>query len=193
MMAERRELAMSNDAAMLERSVLAGPRLSRKAWTPCWEKLNALTWVDGFAFNSHGTSFGVRVSDPSLMSLLLERLPDDAKLTSPKTVERYFSVILGGRIEGSRARAFNLLYLDHTLFGRSHKLQEILDLFETWVNLSVAQLAPRRVFVHAGVVGWKDRAIIVPGKTFTGKSTLIAELVKLGASYYSDEFALIDK
>jgi hypothetical protein len=24
------------------------PRLSREAWTPCWENLNKLEWCDGF-------------------------------------------------------------------------------------------------------------------------------------------------
>ena len=38
--------------------------------------------------------------------------------------------------------------------------------FESVARLSVAELAPRRVFVHAGVVGWKGRAIVVPGPTF---------------------------
>jgi hypothetical protein len=184
---------MSDEVTVLERKVPAAPALSKKAWTPCWENLNELTWVESFAFTSHGVSFGVRVSDPALISLLKERLPVGAKLSSTKTVDRYFSVILGGRKEGSRIRAFHMLYLDHTMFGRSHRQEEVLDGFESWVRLSLGQLAPRRVFVHAGAVGWKGRAIVMPGRTFTGKSTLVAELIKRGATYYSDEFAPIDK
>src|SRR4029079_7212295 len=49
-----------------------------------------------------------------------------------------------------------------------------------------------RIFVHAGVVGWNGRAIVMPGRSYSGKSTLVAELVRQGATYYSDEFAVLD-
>src|SRR5205085_12389371 len=52
--------------------------------------------------------------------------------------------------------------------------------------------ARRRPFVHAGVVGWNGRAIILPGKSMSGKSTLVAALVRAGATYYSDEYAVFD-
>jgi hypothetical protein len=48
------------------------------------------------------------------------------------------------------------------------------------------------VFVHAGVVGWKGQAIVIPGRSYSGKSTLVAELVRAGATYYSDEYAVLD-
>jgi hypothetical protein len=56
----------------------------------------------------------------------------------------------------------------------------------------VAEAAPRHAFVHAGVVGWRGRAIVIPGSSFSGKSTLTAALVRAGATYYSDEYAVID-
>jgi hypothetical protein len=34
---------------------------------------------------------------------------------------------------------------------------------------------------------------VIPGKSFAGKSTLVADLVRLGATYYSDEFAVLDQ
>jgi hypothetical protein len=46
--------------------------------------------------------------------------------------------------------------------------------------------------VHAGVVRVGNKALLLPGGTHAGKSTLVAELVRRGASYFSDEFALID-
>ena len=52
--------------------------------------------------------------------------------------------------------------------------------------------APDRTFLHAGVVAWQGRAIVFPGFSCAGKTTLVAELVKLGALYYSDEYALLD-
>jgi hypothetical protein len=57
----------------------------------------------------------------------------------------------------------------------------------------VANCAPDRVFVHAGVVGWHDRALVLPGTSFAGKTTFVAELVRAGATYYSDEYAVLDE
>lgn len=171
---------------------VALPILSRKAWTPCWENLNKLEWVDGFTFASHGVQIGVRVNNRALLPMLRKRLPPGSMHSNAKTVDRYFSVILGGKPEGSRVRYYSLVYGDHTQLGRSHEIDLILDAFETWVRLSVAELSPAHTFVHAGVVGWKGRAILVPGKSFSGKTSLVVELVKAGATYYSDEFAVLD-
>jgi hypothetical protein len=33
---------------------------------------------------------------------------------------------------------------------------------------------------------------VIPGSTFSGKTTLVAALVRAGAEYYSDEFAVLD-
>lgn len=55
----------------------------------------------------------------------------------------------------------------------------------------VARLSSWRV-IHAGVVAVEGRALLLPGRTHSGKSTLVAELVRRGAVYFSDEYALID-
>jgi hypothetical protein len=91
-----------------------------------------------------------------------------------------------------RARGFYTLYGDRDRLGRTRALDTILDSFESDLQLFVAERAPRRVFVHAGVVGWGGRAVLLPGPSFTGKSTLVAELVRVGATYYSDEYAVLD-
>jgi hypothetical protein len=46
--------------------------------------------------------------------------------------------------------------------------------------------------VHAGAVAWQDRVLLLPGKTHAGKSSLVAALLRRGAVYLSDEYALID-
>jgi hypothetical protein len=35
--------------------------------------------------------------------------------------------------------------------------------------------------------------VLVPGRSFSGKTTLTAELVRAGATYYSDEYAVLDR
>ena len=46
--------------------------------------------------------------------------------------------------------------------------------------------------IHAGTVAWRGRAILVPGTSHAGKSSLVAALLRRGATYFSDEYALID-
>lgn len=65
-----------------------------------------------------------------------------------------------------------------------------------WLRWDIDQAVARRsaqlLFVHAGVVGWRGAGIVIPGRASIGKSTLIAELVRRGAAYYSDAFAVLD-
>ncbi|HJQ44328.1 MAG TPA: hypothetical protein VJ831_14665 [Jatrophihabitantaceae bacterium] len=60
------------------------------------------------------------------------------------------------------------------------------------LELLVCTHVPDRIAVHAGVVAVRDRAIVLPGSSMAGKSTLVAALLELGATYFSDEFALLD-
>ncbi|MEM7302947.1 MAG: hypothetical protein AAF468_17860 [Pseudomonadota bacterium] len=166
--------------------------------TSCFGNLNDLDcWVDGFGVTIYGANVGVRVSDPSLIPGLKARMPEYAKPMDGPFNETKFdvimSVILGGKEPGSRTRKFHLSYQNHTNVGRSHRLEEALDKFDAYLALSVAYLAPRHVFIHAGCVGWKGKAIIIPGLTLSGKSSLTKALVEAGCTYYSDEFAVLDK
>lgn len=63
---------------------------------------------------------------------------------------------------------------------------------ESRVHLQVAALTDQAIFVHAGVVAWRGRALLLPGSSHSGKSTLVASLIAAGATYYSDEYAVID-
>ena len=69
----------------------------------------------------------------------------------------------------------------------------MLDNYDTHLRMAMAELSRRKLFVHAGVVAWKDRAILLPGRTLAGKTYLVAELVKAGAAYFSDEYAVLDE
>jgi hypothetical protein len=77
--------------------------------------------------------------------------------------------------------------------GISRNKKAFLRYFDSCLRLTIAEYAVGRVFVHAGVVGWKGKAIVIPGKSFSGKTTLVSELVRQGAEYYSDEYAVFDE
>jgi hypothetical protein len=155
------------------------------------EKIDRLGWAAGIAIVCYGVRVGVRVSDPALMDEVLRRLPPGWKPAKSPVVEKLFSIRVGGE-KRPGSRGFHLLYAESTRAARSLDLNEVLDVFESGLQLYVAAMARGRVFVHAGVVEWKGQAILVPGSTFAGKSTLIAALVRAGATYYSDEYAVLD-
>jgi hypothetical protein len=46
--------------------------------------------------------------------------------------------------------------------------------------------------VHAGAVVLQGRALLIPGSSHAGKSSLVAELLRRGAAHLSDEYALVD-
>jgi hypothetical protein len=46
--------------------------------------------------------------------------------------------------------------------------------------------------VHAGALLIDGKALLLPGSSHAGKSSLVAELLRRGASHFSDEYALID-
>ncbi|HEX9917909.1 MAG TPA: hypothetical protein VGA87_02015 [Pyrinomonadaceae bacterium] len=136
---------------------------------------------------------GVRVNRADAFGLLTPHLPPGWKASSSPLVDRLFSVIIGDESPATRVRRFNLLYEDHVRMARTRDPAEVLDVMESRVRLFVAERARRRIFVHAGAVGWRGRAILIPGRSMSGKSTLVAEFVRAGATYYSDEFAVIDE
>ena len=71
-------------------------------------------------------------------------------------------------------------------------LELALEVLERELRTLVAFRAPRHIFIHAGVVAHRGAAIVMPGATMAGKTTLVAALVGAGAEYYSDEFAPLD-
>ena len=65
------------------------------------------------------------------------------------------------------------------------------DLIRVLDDVVIERLTALRA-VHAGTVLLGDRALLLPGVTHAGKSSLVAELLRRGATYFSDEYALID-
>jgi hypothetical protein len=84
-----------------------------------------------------------------------------------------------------------VLKRDSAVLARSG-LPVVLDVFDAQLRGYIALHSPDRIFVHAGVVGHRGYAIVFPGPSFSGKTTLVAELVRSGAVYYSDEYAVLD-
>ncbi|HJZ80007.1 MAG TPA: hypothetical protein VKD91_06670 [Pyrinomonadaceae bacterium] len=156
-------------------------------------KIDRLGWADGRSFISHGVRIGLRVNDAAILNEFLARLPPGAKPSRVRVVDHLYSLTGFTGNSNGRVRRFNLGYWNLTRFARLRTFADLLHQFESHVQLTVAEYAPRRVFVHAGVVSLNGRAILIPGASYSGKTTLVTELIKAGAIYYSDEYAIIDE
>lgn len=77
---------------------------------------------------------------------------------------------------------------DLTAYGGRVSLAETLT---RDIEYAIAERSERYVFIHAGVVAVDGKAMIFPGESHSGKSTLVAALVHQGATYYSDEYAVV--
>ena len=157
------------------------------------EKIDRLGWAAGIAFTAYGVSVGVRVSDHTVLEPVRALLPPGWRPARKATVRRLYSLVVGGPTSRPGVRRFNLLYANAARLVRTHDLEETLGRLELELEVYIADRAPRRTFVHAGVVGWNGQAILIPGRSFSGKSSLVKALVEAGASYYSDEFAVLDE
>jgi hypothetical protein len=135
---------------------------------------------------------GVRVNDPGVMEHILPRLPPGWTAARSAVVDELFSVYCGRASGRSGVRHFDILYRGGDRLVRTLDRDELLDSVEGQMKLCVAEMATRRVFLHAGVVAWNGGAILIPGRSYSGKSRLVEALVRRGATYYSDEYAVLD-
>jgi len=157
------------------------------------EKIDRLRWEAGIIFTAFGLSIGIRVSDRSVLEQIYALLPPGWRPATQPTVRRLYSVIVGGPTGREGVRRFNILYSAGVRLVRTHDFDEVLRNLELDLEVYIGDHARRRTFVHAGVVGWNGQAIVIPGRSFSGKSSLVKALVKAGADYYSDEFAVLDE
>ena len=156
-------------------------------------KIDRLGWADGMSFTAYGVRVGLRVNDAAILNELITRLPPGAKPSPVRVVDHLYSLTGFADTANGRVRRFNLGYWNLVRFARLRSFEDLLHEFESHVQLTVAEYAPRRIFVHAGVVGWNGRAILIPGTSFSGKTSLVTELIRAGATYYSDEYAVLDR
>jgi hypothetical protein len=153
-------------------------------------RIDRLAWLAGTCFDAYGLRVGVRFNDPALLERLTPHLPPGWRPCASAEVDQIFSVWVSPR--GARARTIGRVYAGGQRRALAKDLEQAFEVLESEIRQSVAAAARGRTFVHAGVVGWHGRAILVPGRSRSGKTTLVAELVKAGATYYSDEFAVLD-
>lgn len=155
-------------------------------------QIDRLGWAGGISFVSHGARIGIRVNDSTVLERLPSYLPPGWRPATSHVVDYLYSLRTGNSAP-SGLKPFHVLYLGSERVARTPDLDEVFDLLESYLHFNVAIGARHQLFLHAGVVGWQGRAIVIPGRSLSGKTSLVAALVRAGATYYSDEYAVLDE
>jgi len=100
--------------------------------------------------------------------------------------------VLAGIVAGPAAGPRYRITRHGSLLAEARTAEEAALVLRSHLDLDLAVHARTGLFVHAGAVAWRARGIALLGRTMTGQSTLVAELVRGDATYYSDEFAVLD-
>lgn len=144
--------------------------------------------VQRFSFEAFGVPLAVEIggsATPSLVGAVRAILPPGrVPLVPPSRTIATLAIT-------ARGGAFLVRGIDHS--DRTHAVQrEAVHALDAELRSILALVAPDHVFIHAGVVRGADGAIVVPGRSMSGKTTLVAALVRAGASYLSDEYAVLE-
>ncbi|MBI4819193.1 MAG: 2OG-Fe(II) oxygenase [Deltaproteobacteria bacterium] len=126
-------------------------------------------------------------------------LPDSVRATYPDSLAHISSAelaepvvaLVAAAVEGSSEPEYRLTRNGKEIMrGLARDLEFHL---RNCIDHAVAtRCEPNWLFVHSGVVAWHGQIILIPGRSRTGKSQLVLELVRRGARYYSDEYAVLD-
>jgi hypothetical protein len=142
-------------------------------------------------FTAFGTSFRLRGADPAVLGGAVDRaraLGWTQTVCGEAAIDYLFRQ---APPDDEAPRSFEL-ECDAAPIRRTIDLGELLDAFEDHAKIQTAYHAKEVLFVHAGVIGWRGRGIVMPGRSGAGKTTLVRALIEAGADYYSDEFAILD-
>lgn len=165
-------------------------------------ELDRLGWATSAVFSCCGLRLGVRLNDPRAVPDINRLLPPDAcsdcytagpqRPDGLEGIDAVLSVVAQPGEPRRGIRKLGLLYSNDRLVGRFRHHADLLESFEREIDRLVSELATDRIFVHAGVVAWQGRAILIPGQSFSGKTTLVTALMRCGCTYFSDDYAVLD-
>jgi hypothetical protein len=140
---------------------------------------------------SYGLRIGIESDDAEVLAEVRRRLPLEWGAETPAAVDR-LDGLFRRRVGAGRGGSPAVLEVDGALLEESPDSERLSETLVTDLQVYVAERARHRVFIHAGVVGWRGSAIVLPGPSFCGKTRLVVALMRAGAEYYSDEYAVLD-
>ena len=138
------------------------------------------------AFEAYGVQLQACATSEEIIERLEPLLPPLWKKIPSSPEVRRFGIV-------EEENGTHSVYNATTQVNTGSPLELALVMLENQMRSWIAMRAPGLTFVHAGVVSNDGRAIVLPGDSFAGKTTLVAALVRRGATYFSDEFAVLDQ
>jgi hypothetical protein len=138
------------------------------------------------AFESYGVRVSVEAVSQKQLDIVRGILPPGWQPCDPEDSTEHFS------IEDDPLGRWLLLRDGRRVMKAGIEFPHLLLYLDAQIRAYIAARSPDLIFVHAGVVSIGERLLVAPGRSFAGKTTLVAALVREGAHYYSDEYAPID-
>jgi len=145
-------------------------------------------------FSMFGVRIEVRVDDASLVERILTCLPPGCSADASARIDRTYEILSNapGSTPSHSRSTDRFLLADRSLVWQSSDADALCRRFQSHVELFLSVRARTHAIVHAGVVGWEGRAIVIPGRSVSGKTTLVEALIRQGAEYLSDQYAVLD-
>lgn len=141
-----------------------------------------------FSFRSFDVSIRIETNNSDLLAEFENLLPSESVLISNDLEPDFVFRVVWDEDE----KRISEFYRNEEPQICEGNLEDSLHRLEISLRLTVAEFAGSLVFVHAGVVAFDEAAIVIPGNSFSGKTTLVKEFIAEGAVYYSDEYAVFD-
>jgi hypothetical protein len=82
--------------------------------------------------------------------------------------------------------------LNGAIIAANETMPYLFTLIQQAADDAMVRHLRRETAIHAGTVVYQGEAIVMPGPSGSGKSRLVQELLRLGAEYCSDEYAILD-
>ncbi len=155
-------------------------------------KFGAMAWRLELGFDLHGSRFGIRCDDETLRNAIESLIPYGWRPAAYETSPQKLSLVTAaGSVPGG-------LYFDTRGYEPVYQFESLdpdtLKGLETKLTFALSlACAPHLFFLHAGAVAFGDHGILIPGTTFSGKTTLVRELIGRGALYYTDDCVIADR
>lgn len=146
-------------------------------------------------FRSHGLVIGIELDDPALYEPVADQLPPGELVPAggAQPFDRTYRIVWLDEDAAPRGVAGYQMHVDDEPAGVTISDPSVVaERLESSLQIYIAEFADPHLFLHSGVVRWHDKTIVLPGKSHAGKSTLVRALVNAGATYFSDEFAVLD-
>lgn len=145
----------------------------------------ACTAPTEIALEAFGVHVTVTVDEPSLLPLVRAILPPGWREPDGSPPGASFALIT---VDGGRVAVLQ----DGRQIAAPNPVDVAVEALDAVIRLHIAQYAAGWTFVHAGAVAVAGQAIVLPGRSFAGKTTLVRALIEQGADYLSDEYAAFD-